>query len=303
MNTLFQIDELKTEQQRTKFLYTLFTALFIVLTLLLLLFYGWRSAIRQKKVNEELRIANERAKVSSKMKSEFIRNISHEIRTPLNIVSGFTQILTKPDIDLPDDEKRDLRERVTENTDRITGLVDRMLELSDASSEALIERNDQTNVVDIVTQAIDHSKIALLTRPGRNSSILPHGLKNADSTVVFEVNQIQMIHLRTNKIYAIRALAQLLENAVKFTKEGSITLSMTYTDSKVCFTVEDTGIGIPADQTEHIFEEFVQLDSFVDGTGIGLTIARSIAQRMGGNLWLDTSYTQGSRFVLELLRE
>lgn len=302
LNTLFQIDELKTEQQRTKFLYTLFTALSIVLALLLLLFYGWRSAIRQKKVNEELRIANERAKASSKMKSEFIRNISHEIRTPLNIVSGFTQILTKPDIDLPDDEKADLRERVTENTDRITGLVDRMLELSDASSEALIERNDQTNVVDIVSQAIDHSKIALHTRPGRSSLGSTLSLENTDSAVVFEVNQIQMIHLRTNKIYAIRALAQLLENAAKFTKEGSITLSMTYTDSKVCFSVEDTGIGIPADQTEHIFEEFVQLDTFADGTGIGLTIARSIAQRMGGNLWLDTSYTGGSRFVLELLR-
>jgi signal transduction histidine kinase len=302
LNTLFQIDELKTEQQRTKFLYTLFTALSIVLALLLLLFYGWRSAIRQKKVNEELRIANERAKVSSKMKSEFIRNISHEIRTPLNIVSGFTQILTKPDIDLPDDEKADLRERVTENTDRITGLVDRMLELSDASSEALIERNDQTNVVDIVSQAIDHSKIALHTRHGRSSLGTMLSLEDTDSAVVFEVNQIQMIHLRTNKIYAIRALAQLLENAAKFTKEGSITLSMTYTDSKVCFSVEDTGIGIPADQTEHIFEEFVQLDSFADGTGIGLTIARSIAQRMGGNLWLDTSYKQGSRFVLELLR-
>lgn len=302
LNTLFRIDELKTEQQRTKFLYTLYTALSIVLALLLLLFYGWRSAIRQKKVNEELRIANERAKVSSKMKSEFIRNISHEIRTPLNIVSGFTQILTKPDIDLPDEEKIDLRERVTENTDRITGLVDRMLELSDASSEALIERNDQTNVVDIVSQAIDHSKIALHTRPGRSSLGSTLSLENTDSAVVFEVNQIQMIHLRTNKIYAIRALAQLLENAAKFTKEGSITLSMTYTDSKVCFSVEDTGIGIPADQTEHIFEEFVQLDTFADGTGIGLTIARSIAQRMGGNLWLDTSYTQGSRFVLELLR-
>lgn len=286
LNTLFQVDELKTEQQRTKFLYTLLTASSIVLALLLLLFYGWRSAIRQKKANEELRIANERAKASSKMKSEFIRNISHEIRTPLNIVSGFTQILTKPDQDLLDDEKRDLQDRVTENTDRITSLVDRMLELSDASSEVLIERNDQTNVVDIVTQAIDHSKITLHTRP-----------------VVFEVNQIQMVHLRTNKLYAIRALSQLLDNAVKFTREGSITLSMTFTDDKVCFVVEDTGIGIPADQTEHIFEEFVQLDAFADGTGIGLTIARSIAQRMGGNLWLDTSYTEGSRFVFELLRE
>lgn len=304
LNTLFQVDELKTEQQRTKFLYTLLTASSIVLALLLLLFYGWRSAIRQKKANEELRIANERAKASSKMKSEFIRNISHEIRTPLNIVSGFTQILTKPDQDLLDDEKRDLQERVTENTDRITSLVDRMLELSDASSEVLIERNDQTNVVDIVTQAIDHSKIALHTRPGRSSlgQMLPQELEEADSAIVFEVNQIQMIHLRTNKLYAIRALSQLLDNAVKFTREGSITLSMTFTDDKVCFVVEDTGIGIPADQTEHIFEEFVQLDAFVEGTGIGLTIARSIAQRMGGDLWLDTSYTQGSRFVLELLR-
>ena len=303
LNALFQVDELKTEQQRTKFLYTLITASSIVLALLLLLFYGWRSAIRQKKANEELRLANERAKASSKMKSEFIRNITHEIRTPLNIVSGFTQILTKPDMDLPDEEKQDLMERVTENTDRITDLVDRMLELSDASSEALIERNDQTNVIDIVSQAIDHSKIALHTRPGRSTLGSTMPLKNADSTIVFEVNQIQMIYLRTNKIYAIRALSQLLENAVKFTKEGSITLSMTYTDSKVSFTVEDTGIGIPADQREHIFEEFVQLDTFANGTGIGLTIARSIAQRMGGGLWLDTSYTQGSRFVLELLRE
>lgn len=302
LNTLFQVDELKSEQQRTKLLYTLLTASSIVLALLLLLFYGWRNSTRQKKVNEELRIANERAKVSSKMKSEFIRNITHEIRTPLNIVSGFTQILTKSDMDLPEEEKKDLQDQVTENTDRITDLVDRMLELSDASSEALIERNDETNVIDIVSQAIDHSKIAHHTRPGRSTIESTPLAKQVDSPVVFEVSQIQMLHLRTNKIYAIRVLAQLLENAVKFTHEGSITLSMTYTDSKICFTVEDTGIGVPADQTEHIFEEFVQLDSFTVGTGIGLTVARSSARRMGGDLWLDTSYTKGARFVLELLR-
>ena len=304
LNTLFQLDELKTEQQRTKFLYIFLAASSIVFALLLLLFYGWRSAIRQKKINEELRIANERAIVSSKMKTDFIRTITHEIRTPLNIVSGFTQILTSPDMDLPQDEKADIQKRVTENTDYITELVDRVLVLSDVSSETLIDRNDQTNVVDIVTKAIDQSRIALHTRPGRSTlARMQPGLKGADSAVVFEVNQIQMVHLRTNKLYAIRALAQLLENAMKFTHEGSITLSMSYTDTKVCFSVEDTGIGIPADQTEHIFEEFVQLDTFSDGTGIGLTIARSIAQRMGGDLWLDTSYKQGSRFVLELLRE
>jgi signal transduction histidine kinase len=108
------------------------------------------------------------------------------------------------------------------------------------------------------------------------------------------------VTLRTNSRYAVHALAQLLENAVKFTKEGSITLRMTSSGTKVSFSVEDTGIGIPADQTERIFEEFVQLNEFADGAGIGLTVARSIAQRMGGNLWLDTDYTQGARFVLEL---
>ena len=304
LNTLFQVDELKMEQQRMKILYIFLAASSIVLALLLLLFYGWRNAIRQKKANEELRVANERAKVSSKMKSEFIRNITHEIRTPLNIVSGFTQILTAKDIVLHEKDKRDIQQRVIENTDRITEVVDRMLELSDANSEALIERNDQTNVVDIVSQAVDHSKIALHTRPGRSTSddAIPQRIKNAGSTVVFEVNQIQMIHLRTNEIYAVRALSQLLENAAKFTHEGSITLSMTYTSDKVRFIVEDTGIGIPADQTEHIFDEFYQLDPFAEGTGIGLTVARSIAQRMGGNLWLDTDYKEGSRFILELLR-
>ena len=295
LNTLFQIDELKTEQQRTKFRYTLIAASSIVLALLVLLIFGRRNTIRQKKVNEQLRIANERAIVSSKMKTEFIRNISHEIRTPLNIVSGFTQILTSPDMDMPAGSKRDIQERVTENTDRITKLVDRMLELSDVNNENLIDRNDQTNALNIVSQAIDYSGIALHTRPG-----------NADAAVVFNTldneEVASSVALLTNSRYAVHALAQLLENAVKFTNEGSITLRMTSSGTKVCFSVEDTGIGIPADQTEHIFEEFVQLNEFADGAGIGLTVARSIAQRMGGNLWLDTDYTQGARFVLELLK-
>ena len=295
LNTLFQIDELKTEQQRTKFRYTLIAAASIVLALLVLLVFGRRDTIRQKKANEQLRIANERAIVSSKMKTEFIRNISHEIRTPLNIVSGFTQILTSPDMELPAGSKRDIQERVTENTDRITKLVDRMLELSDVNNETLIDRNDQTNALNIVSQAIDYSGITLHTRPG-----------NADAAVVFNTldneDVASSVTLLTNSRYAVHALAQLLENAVKFTNEGSITLRMISSGTKVCFSVEDTGIGIPADQTEHIFEEFVQLNEFADGAGIGLTVARSIAQRMGGNLWLDTDYTQGARFVLELLK-
>ena len=295
LNTLFQVDELKMEQQQSKFLYMVIAASSIMVALLLLLLYGWHTAIRHKKVSEELRIANERAKASSKMKTQFIRNISHEIRTPLNILSGFTQILTTPGIDLPEKEKAGLQERVEENTDRITKLVDRMLELSDISSEAVIERKDQADVQDIMDQAINQSCIILHTRPG-----------DKDSDVEFAKTGSlakESVVVRTNKLYAVRALSQILENAAKFTYKGSITLQVEYTDSKVRFIVEDTGVGIPVDEAEHVFDEFVQLDEFADGTGIGLTVARSIAQRMGGDLWLDTNYTQGARFVFEILRK
>ena len=295
LNTLFKVDEIKTEQQRTKFRYTLIAAASIVLALLLLLLYGWRVAVRQRRANEQLRLANERALVSSKMKSEFIRNISHEIRTPLNIVSGFTQILTAPDMELPADEKADIQERVTENTERITKLVDRMLELSDVSSEVVIERNDKTDVGHLAAEAINQSQIVQLTSPA-----------NSDSAVTFEFPQDEAtnaIQLLTNKLYAARTLTHLLENAVKFTHEGRIQLRVEATDSIVRFIIEDTGIGITAAEAEHIFEEFVQLDDFTEGTGVGLTVARSLARRMGGDLWLDTDYAPGARFVFELLRK
>ena len=294
LNTLFQVDELKTEQHRTKLLYMFLAASSVVLALLLLLFYGWRSAIRQKKANEQLRIANERAKVSSKMKSEFIRNISHEIRTPLNIVSGFTQILTTPGMELPEEEKADMQERIIENTDRITNIVDHMLELSDASSEAVVECNDLTDAQELAAQAIDHSKITLNTRPANPASVVTFEFPDNEAAAT--------VKLRTNRMYTVRTLAHLLENAVKFTHEGNVTLRTEVTEETVRYIIEDTGIGIPADQVEHIFDEFVKLDGFTDGTGIGLTVARNIAKKMGGDLWLDTSYTKGSRFVLELLR-
>lgn len=303
LNTLFQVDELKTEQQHARFKYMLITTSSIVLTLLVLLFYGLFNVIRQKRANERLRIANERAQESSKMKSDFIRNISHEIRTPLNIVSGFTQILTSPDMTIPDSEKASIQERVTENTDRITKLVDRMLELSEVNSESVIERSDQMDVKELMTEAINYSGISLHTHP---SGATTKGGKQANSAVAFafpDGDSIPSVTLRTNKRNAVCALAELLDNAVKFTQKGCITLNVECTDSGVRFTVEDTGIGIPEDQSERVFEEFAQLNSFTEGTGIGLTVARSIAQRMGGNLWLDTSYTGGARFVLELRRD
>ena len=294
LNTIFQVDELKEEQQHAKFFYTVLASATVVIALLILMLFGWRTAIRLKRINDKLRIANEKAEVSSKMKSEFIRNISHEIRTPLNIISGFTQVLTSPEMDLPKTEKKDIQERVTENTDRITKLIDRMLMISNIHSDAKIEREDHTDIQTIVAQAISYSGIELHTRP-----------TNREAAVTFKIQidaATNALTVLTHKLHASRILAQLLENAAKFTHEGTITLQAEVIDGLVRFIVEDTGIGIPADESEHIFEEFVQLNEFADGTGIGLTVARSVALRLGGDLRVDTDYKQGARFVFELLR-
>ena len=113
---------------------------------------------------------------------------------------------------------------------------------------------------------------------------------------------IKNLPLQTNRDYAVRALVQLIDNAFKFTKQGRVTLSAKQSEGCVCFVVEDTGIGIPKEESSHVFEEFVQLDSYNEGMGIGLTMARSIATRLGGSLDIDAEYTDGARFVFTLPR-
>ena len=242
-----------------------------------------------KRKNEELMIANARAEESSKMKTNFIRQISHEIRTPLNILNGFTQVITSPDAEgLEAQEKADIQQRITENTTRITELVNKILELSDANSQTVLERTDDVTAMEIATEAANVSRIY-------TASHIQFNMKDVD-----EGGEIK---LRTNLQYAVRALVLLLDNAQKFTKEGEVRLSVRQQSSQVEFIVEDTGIGIPSDEAEHIFDEFVQLDDNYDGTGVGLAVARNIVRRLHGDITLDTSYTGGARFIMTLPKE
>lgn len=239
-----------------------------------------------KHKNEELTVANARAEESSRMKADFIQQISHEIRTPLNILNGFTQVITDQDSEqLSADEKKDIQQRITENSHRITDLVNKMLELSEASSQIVIQRTDHVVVGEIATQAVEDSSICQAV--------------HIHFEQLFE-RVPATVPLVTNRRYAIRALTLLLDNAQKFTQKGTVRLIVRRQPEAMAFIVEDTGIGIPADQAEHVFEEFVQLDEYYDGTGIGLAVARSIARRLGGDITLDTTYTGGARFIMTL---
>ena len=287
LNTLFQVDELRIKGQLERSRFVIFIIGLLMLALLLFLYFRHRAAKRLAQKNQELMIANARAEESSKMKTDFIQQISHEFRTPLNILNGFTQILTTPNMVLQDEEKADIQKRISESTERITGLVNKMLELSDANSQQVIERSDDIAALVIATQAAENAGIQ------QDTHIKFHLLTDAQAETV----------VHTNLRSATRALTLLLDNARKFTKEGEVRLSVRLQSKSIDFIVEDTGIGVPAKEAEHIFDEFVQLDEYYDGTGIGLTVARSIARRLGGNIVLDTSYTGGARFVMSLPKE
>lgn len=238
--------------------------------------------------NQELIKANARAEESSKMKTNFIQQISHEIRTPLNILSGFTQLITSPDIELDKEELDNINKGIVENTERITRLVNKMLELSDASSCAVIGRNDAVPALQVAVEAIDAIGFAN-----------PQGF---DFDFQFSPDA-ETVTLQTDLRSAVRALTLILGNARKFVAKDrplKIVLRLSVVDDKVAYSVEDNGIGVPSEESEHIFEEFVQLDEFYEGTGIGLTVARSLARRLGGDIVLDTAYSPGARFVFSL---
>lgn len=290
--------EQKAFLQHQRFLTIFFMLLLVIIGLGLFIFFRHRAAVRLENAFRRLEVANARAEESSHMKSNFIQQISHEIRTPLNILSGFTQVITMPGEELDDDTRAEVNRQIMESTNRITGLVNKMLELSDANSQTVIERNDQLSPEQMADEAVDASGIAQAGHLTFDLQMSP---------------EAKSIVLTTNHHAAVRALSLLLDNARKFTAPAEArqhqeltgpmkhaTLRISADNGQVLFTIEDDGIGIPPNEADHIFEEFVQLDEYYDGTGIGLTVARSLARRLGGDIQLDADFTAGARFVLTL---
>ena len=247
--------------------------------------------------NHQLIEANKRAEESARMKTNFIQQISHEIRTPLNILTGFTQVLASPNIELSGENLQEAKKKIEENSKRITDLIDKMLDLSDTNHEICDCCQDNVMPIEIATQAVEECGI-------KEASHLNFDIKLSQ--------QAEAQHLITNKAHAVKALTLILDNARKFTRPAEatgvsvgsrkerVTLQIEVANDQICFIVEDTGIGVPPEEANHIFTEFVQLNEYYDGTGIGLSIARSLARGLRGDIILDTTYTAGARFVLTL---
>ena len=232
--------------------------------------------------NKQLAIEYDRAENALKARKAFMQSITHEVRTPLNAISGFTQVLATPDLEMTAAERLDFSLRIQENTRLLTNIVDDLIQISDMESGYELPAPEQFPVAALAAMALEpiSSRVAPTVTLINNSTV-------AEDLVVTTYPQMIQTILR-----------KLLDNSAKFTRQGNITLSVSFKDEKLFFSVTDTGPGIPPEKKDVVFERFSKLDDFVQGTGLGLSLARMAAERIGGTLTLDTDHNPGAKFDL-----
>lgn len=277
-----QVTEYEIEHEAAKSRIITLTIIILLLTMLI----GALTYIQltRRRHLKQLQKAYERALESDRLKSSFISNMSHEVRTPLNIIAGFAQVLADPDLS-PDVEKRkEMARLIQRNNYTITNLIDEMLELALNENTNEVSKNDSVAVNDMLSNSIQMF-----------SQYTP-----AAVTIDLDTSLADDFTITTNRDMLRRVVNALIDNAVKYTTRGSISLKASATDKVLTLVVEDTGCGIPAAEAERIFERFVKLNNFKEGIGLGLPLCRLIVTQLGGNIRLDTNYTIGARFIVTL---
>ena len=287
ISTKDDIDKTRQQahQQRNTMLYIILAlALLLIafMTFSILRFRASRSRLKEK--NTQLAAALAMAEESDKMKRDFVRNVSHEIRTPLNAINGFNEILNNYDAPLTKEERADLVGRINENTNAIISIVNELLEMAKENSEAMYNRFDTIFCNQFFSQ---------LTYQFRQQISSKVELRYTTKVI----NRFKIV---TNQEALSQVMEHLIQNAIKFTKEGSITVNCSEAGNLLLVSVTDTGQGVAPDMQDTIFSPFAKANTFKQGIGLGLSVSRKIAQRLGGDLILDKQYTDGARFILSL---
>ena len=230
-----------------------------------------------KETERKLIAARDKAEELDRLKSAFLANMSHEIRTPLNAIVGFSSLLTETE-DMKD--RKQYMAIVQENTELLLQLISDILDLSKMESGAFEFVKSDTDVNLLCSEIIRSLRMKV-----------PAGVE-----LVFE-ECLPGCHVWADKNRLNQVISNFINNALKFTFSGSITLGYyRQTDGYLRFYVRDTGMGIPRNKIKTVFDRFVKLNSFVHGTGLGLSICKSLVEQMGGTIGVESEEGEGSCF-------
>ncbi len=249
-----------------------------------------RDITKLKQAHESLIKANIESEASSRLKSSFLANISHEIRTPLNSVVGFANLLLADN--LTQDVREDYIEHINYNSEKLLQIIGDIIDLSRLESSQIEISYEETSLSSIINEIIEDARQVI--KRNEKSILLSVNSKFDDSgDLIF-----------TDRVWLKRVLNHLMDNAVKFTLDGSIEFSYLRENESIVFKIKDTGIGINKENLGRIFEEFRQeVDGHhrpFEGLGIGLTLAKEVVERMGGKIYVQSEKGIGSEFSFSI---
>lgn len=283
----------KAESDRIRFFMSLGAILVVMAFCIMYIIRDNRIAKQLKRTNinlhrthHNLSIATAEAMEADRKKTEFMQNMSHEIRTPLNAIVGFSQVLVDGNDSLSYEEYLNMTNIMRKNTEVLNSLVNEILDLTSIESDKYIFKK-----TDVTINEMCHHVLSAA------SHLKPKGV-----SLLFETTLPDSFSISTDADRVCQVIYNMLTNALKNTSEGSVVLacSVDRCSKMLVFTVTDTGIGVPIDKQQFIFERFSKLDEFKQGVGLGLDICRIIAQKLGGTIDIDPTYTNGARFVFTL---
>lgn len=285
-NERMKLEQRLLEEENAKwkrlFIYTIALALVIILAIVI-----WQHHMRIKRLEKEnARLEKERKKAEEAfdMKNEFITNITNELRAPLNPIEGFSDILGMKNMELQPEEREELTQHIKMSSKHITKIIDELAELSLYESKKSLPRNYTISPNHLWRHMVD--------------SMRPHCKEGV--RMFFESELSDDYAVETNHEAVEALLRHLLDNAIQYTDQGVITLSITEYGDMVRTSVTDTGRGIPPERREHVFDTFRELGENVKLNGLGMPICKAIVKLLGGKIWLDPDYTEGSRFIFDV---
>ncbi len=252
-----------------------------------------RDITRRYKTEIDLKNAKEKAEESDRLKSSFLANMSHEIRTPMNAIIGFSDLLVDPETE--EDEREELVTHINNNCNTLLHLIDDIIDLAKIEANELTVFIKNTDINQAIEEEFDMFNEAKKKIDKKHIDIV---LDNASF--------IENFYLKTDPYRFKQILANLTDNALKYTETGSVHIGykILKKDNLVEFYVKDTGIGIPADKQGEIFHRFNKIETNTSklyrGTGLGLAITQNLVERLGGTIRVDSEIGKGSTFYYTL---